>query len=51
MMEIIGAILFIVVIPIALWDANNGFVVRWRRLALLAVVVMGMASLAGVSGS
>ncbi len=46
MINIIGAILVILVIPIALWDANNGFVVRWRRLALLAAVLAGMAFLA-----
>ncbi len=46
MMEIIGAILIILVIPVVLWDANNGFVVRWRRLGLLAAVLIGMAFLA-----
>jgi hypothetical protein len=45
MMEIIGAILIILVIPIVLWDANNGFVVRWRRLALLAALLVGVAFL------
>ncbi len=51
MIEIIGAILIIFVIPIALWDANNGFVVRWRRLGLLAAVLIGMAFLAAPAGA
>ena len=46
MIEAVGTIMIIIAIPIAIWDANNGFVVRWRRLALLAGVVLGVALLA-----
>lgn len=51
MIEAIGAILIILAISIALWDANNGFVVRWRRLAILAAVVVGIAILASPAGA
>ena len=46
MLEAIGAILIILAIPIAAWDACNGFIVRWRRLAIIAGVVVGVAFVA-----
>ena len=45
MLEAIGTIILIVAIVIAVWDANNGFVVRWRRLGILAALILGIAFL------